>query len=101
MRLLGRGFLLLALFAGLAGAAVAEPETGDLRKARAYLREVKKHLLESYIDRRPRQGGGSLVAGITAMAAAAKRGAIRTPSWRARASKARSRPRRPRIPSST
>ena len=77
MRLLGRGLLLLALFAGLAGVAVAEPETGDLRKARAYLREVKKHLLESYIDRERVKEEDLIVAGITAMAGAAKRAAIR------------------------
>jgi len=77
MRLLGRGLLLLALFAGLAGAAVAEPETGDLRKARAYLREVKKHLLESYIDRERVKEEDLIVAGITAMAGASKRAAIR------------------------
>jgi C-terminal peptidase prc len=72
MRLLGRGLLLLALFAGFAGAAVAAPETGDLRKARAYLREVKKHLLESYIDRDRVKEEDLIVAGIVAMAGASK-----------------------------
>ena len=47
MRLFGS----LALFLPLMVHAAADPGSGDLRKAKAYLREVRKHLLESYIDR--------------------------------------------------
>lgn len=48
MRRFGRAAALAA--AVLAGVGL-RPEPEDLRKARAYLREVQKHLLESYIER--------------------------------------------------
>jgi len=47
MQALGRGLLIALL---LVRAAAGDPDAGDLRKARAYVREVKKHLLQSYID---------------------------------------------------
>jgi carboxyl-terminal processing protease len=65
MRQLGRAFLIVLL---LVRAAAAAPQTGDLRKARAYVREVKKHLLESYIDSDHVQEEDLIVAGIRAMA---------------------------------
>jgi carboxyl-terminal processing protease len=65
-RLLGRGVLLLLL---LLRAAAADPDAGDLRKARAYVREVKKHLLTSYIDSDRIKEEDLIVAGIRAMAA--------------------------------
>ncbi|HLY11227.1 MAG TPA: S41 family peptidase [Planctomycetota bacterium] len=77
MRMLGRGLLSSLL---LLGVVVAAPETGDLRKARAYVREVKKHLLQSYIDSDRLKEEDLVVAGIRAMAAdprvAAAKGAI-------------------------
>jgi carboxyl-terminal processing protease len=66
MRMLGRGLLIL-LF--LFRAAAADPAAGDLRKARAYVREVKKHLLQSYIDSDRVKEEDLIVAGIRAMAA--------------------------------
>ncbi len=48
MRRFGRAAILAALV--LAGVGL-RPEPEDLRRARAYLREVQKHLLESYIER--------------------------------------------------
>lgn len=66
MRKLGRGLLLALL---LARAVSAAPEGGDLRKSKAYLREVKKHLLESYIDSDRVKEEDLIVAGIKAMAA--------------------------------
>jgi carboxyl-terminal processing protease len=69
--MLGRGFLIALLLLRVASAA---PDTGDLRKARAYVREVKKHLLESYIDSDRVQEADLIVAGIRAMAAASKGG---------------------------
>jgi len=71
MRMLGRGFLIALL---LLRAAAAAPEAGDLRKARAYVREVKKHLLESYIDSDRVQELDLIVAGIRGMADAATGG---------------------------
>jgi carboxyl-terminal processing protease len=66
MRTLGRGLLIFLL---LLRAAAAVPEAGDLSKARAYVREVKKHLLHSYIDSDRVQEEDLVVAGIRAMAA--------------------------------
>jgi carboxyl-terminal processing protease len=66
MRQLGRGLLIALL---LVRAAVAAPETSDLRKARAYVREVKKHLLNSYIDSDRVKEEDLVVAGIRAMGA--------------------------------
>ncbi|HVR86623.1 MAG TPA: S41 family peptidase, partial [Planctomycetota bacterium] len=66
MRQLGRALLIAVL---LARAAVAAPQTGDLRKARAYVREVKKHLLQSYIDSDRVKEEDLVVAGIRAMGA--------------------------------
>lgn len=65
--MLGRGLLLLSL---LVRVAAAEPNTGDLRKSKAYVREVKKHLLESYIDSDKVKEEDLVVAGIRAMASA-------------------------------
>jgi carboxyl-terminal processing protease len=76
MSMLGRGLLIVAI---LANAVVAQPDTGDLRKSKAYLREVKKHLLESFIDSDRVKEEDLIVAGIKAMAANAKpavRGAV-------------------------
>ena len=70
MRMLGRGLLLL--LALLTPLTAAEPERGDLRKSKAYLREVKKHLLESYIDSDRVKEEDLIVAGIKAMAAASR-----------------------------
>ena len=67
MSMLARAFLILAV---LANAVVAAPETGDLRKSKAYLREVKKHLLESFIDSDRVKEEDLIVAGLKAMAAA-------------------------------
>src|SRR5438046_10428535 len=67
MRMLGRGFLIVAI---LARAVAAQPEAGDLRKSKAYLREVKKHLLESYIDSDRVKEEDLIVAGLKAMAGA-------------------------------
>ena len=69
MRTLGRGLLIVAL---MAGAVAAQPDTGDLRKSKAYLREVKKHLLESFIDSERVKEEDLIVAGLKAMAANAK-----------------------------
>lgn len=69
MRILARS--LLAVFL-LAQAVVAAPEAGDLRKSKSYLREVKKHLLESYIDSDRVKEEDLVVAGIKAMAEAMK-----------------------------
>lgn len=66
MRMLGRGLLTL-LF--LLRVVVAAPDAGDLRKCRAYVREVKKHLLQSYIDSDRLKEEDLVVAGIRAMAA--------------------------------
>src|SRR5581483_6575094 len=66
MRTLGRGLLLLLLLIRAAG---ADPGTGDLRRARAYVREVKRHLLQSYIDSDRLKEEDLVVAGIRAMAA--------------------------------
>ncbi len=43
---------------------------GEARKARAYLKEVKKHLLESFIERERMEEKALVRAGIRAMAAA-------------------------------
>ena len=67
MSILPRALLILAV---LANAVVAAPETGDLRKSKAYLREVKKHLLESFIDSDRVREEDLIVAGLKAMAAA-------------------------------
>jgi len=72
--MLGRGLLLL--LALLTPLVASEPEQGDLRKSKAYLREVKKHLLESYIDSDRVKEEDLIVAGIKAMAAAS-RGEVR------------------------
>jgi len=66
MQALGRGLLIALL---LVRAAAADPDAGDLRKARAYVREVKKHLLQSYIDSDRVKEEDLIVAGIRAMAA--------------------------------
>jgi len=66
MHVLGRGLLIALL---LVRAAAADPDAGDLRKARAYVREVKKHLLQSYIDSDRVREEDLVVAGIRAMAA--------------------------------
>ena len=71
MNMLGRGFLLLLVFL-TSTVVAAEPETGDLRKSKAYVREVKKHLLESYIDGDRVKEEDLIVAGIKAMAAASR-----------------------------
>jgi len=68
--MLGRGLLLL--LALLTPLVAAEPEQGDLRKSKAYVREVKKHLLESYIDSDRVKEEDLIVAGIKAMAAASR-----------------------------
>lgn len=71
MQLLGRGLLIALL---LCRAVAAAPESGDLRKARAYVREVKKHLLVSYIDSDRVKEEDLVVAGIKGMAGAVKGG---------------------------
>jgi carboxyl-terminal processing protease len=63
--MLGRGLLVVAF---LARALAAEPEAGDLRKSKAYVREVKRHLLQSYIDSDRVKEEDLIVAGIRAMA---------------------------------
>lgn len=68
MKQLGRVASLLIL---LLGTVAAGPETGELRKARAYVKEVKRHLLQSYIDSDRVQEVDLVVAGIKAMAAEA------------------------------
>jgi len=67
MSMLARAFLIVAV---LANVVIAAPETGDLRKSKAYLREVKKHLLESFIDSERVKEEDLIVAGLKAMAAA-------------------------------
>jgi carboxyl-terminal processing protease len=67
MSMLARALLIVAV---LANAVVAAPDTGDLRKSKAYLREVKKHLLESFIDSDRVKEEDLIVAGLKAMAAA-------------------------------
>jgi C-terminal peptidase prc len=67
MRKLGLGLALAALCAATAGARV---EAGDARKAKAYLREVRKHLLESYIDREKMKEDRLVAAALKAMVAA-------------------------------
>jgi len=74
MKQLGRGLVLLLL---LFRAAAADPDAGDLRKARAYLREVKRHLLQSYIDSERLDEADLVVAGIKSMASEAKAAAVR------------------------
>lgn len=69
MKQLGR---LAALALLVLSSVAARPETGDLRKARAYVKEVKRHLLQSYIDSDRVQEVDLVVAGIKAMAAAAR-----------------------------
>jgi carboxyl-terminal processing protease len=51
-------------------ALAAAPEAGDVRKAKAYLKEVKKHLLESYIDSEKMKDDRLVAAGLKAMVAA-------------------------------
>ena len=70
MKTLGRGLLLL--LALLTPLVAAEPQQGDLRKSKAYLREVKRHLLESFIDSERVKEEDLIVAGIKAMAAASR-----------------------------
>jgi C-terminal peptidase prc len=67
MRKLGLGLALAALFAATAAARV---ETGEAKKAKAYLREVRKHLLESYIDRDKMKEDRLVAAALRAMVAA-------------------------------
>ncbi len=67
MRRLGWGLALLAFVAVALG---ARPESGDSRKARAYLREVKRHLLESFIDRERMKEDRLVAAALKAMVAA-------------------------------
>ncbi|HXX93437.1 MAG TPA: hypothetical protein VEN81_07370, partial [Planctomycetota bacterium] len=67
MKTLGLGLLLAALAAGAADARV---ETGETKKAKAYLREVRKHLLESYIDREKMSEAALVSAALRAMVAA-------------------------------
>jgi len=74
MRMLGRGFLIALLLLPVAAAA---PDAGDLRKARAYVREVKNHLLRSYIDSDRVKEEDLIVAGIRAMAADPKGAPVR------------------------
>ncbi len=81
MKRLGRGLWFFALLLLAPGPALlpaqAAPGGGDVRKAKAYLREVKKHLLESYIDRERVQEVDLVVAGLRAMARAAESPAVR------------------------
>lgn len=67
MRRLGWVLLLSSL---AAGTLAARPETGDSKKARAYLREVRKHLLESYIDSDKIKEEALVAAALKAMVAA-------------------------------
>ena len=67
MSMLARALLVAAF---LTNTLIAAPETGDLRKSKAYLREVKKHLLESFIDSDRVKEEDLIVAGLKAMAAA-------------------------------
>lgn len=67
MKMLGRGFLLVAV---LSQALWADPAAGDLRTSKAYLREVKNHLLHSFIDSDRVKEEDLVVAGLKAMAAA-------------------------------
>lgn len=58
----------MALFLAVALAAVSGPEGGDVRKAKAYLAEVRKHLLESYLERERLSGAGLAGAAFQALA---------------------------------
>lgn len=60
----------LALALLSATVADARPEAGDARKAKSYLREVKKHLLESFIDREKVKEDRLNSVALRAMAAA-------------------------------
>jgi carboxyl-terminal processing protease len=69
----------LAFLLGLAGQAAAQDpgravwlarSEGEPRKVKAYLKEVKKHLLESYIDREKLTEEKLVAAALRAMAAA-------------------------------
>lgn len=67
--------LVLALFAApagslLRGAEAAVAPAGDVKKAKAYLREVKKHLLESYIDSDKMKDDRLVAAALKAMVSA-------------------------------
>lgn len=73
MRRLGRGLLVVLLAFGVA----AGPQAGDLRKACAYVREVKKHLLRSFIDAERVKEEDLVVAGIRAIAADPRAAAVR------------------------
>lgn len=66
MRKLGCA-VLLALAAVI---PAARPEAGDVRKARAYLKEVKGHLLKSFIDRDKMTDAALVKAALGAMAGA-------------------------------
>jgi carboxyl-terminal processing protease len=49
-------------------AAFPAPEEGDLRKAKAYVAEVRKHLLESYLERERMSAAGLAAAALQALA---------------------------------
>jgi carboxyl-terminal processing protease len=70
MKRLGWTLALASLVAVTADARVVPVEKGDARKAKAYLREVKKHLLESYIDREKMKDDRLVAAALKAMVAA-------------------------------
>jgi C-terminal peptidase prc len=53
-----------------AGAGARAEEAADARKAKAYLKEVKRHLLESFIDRERMKDEKLVAAAVRAMAAA-------------------------------
>jgi carboxyl-terminal processing protease len=76
MRRFSWGFGILVLLFFVVPAAEARPEQGDTRKAKAYLREVRKHLLESYIDGKSLSEERLVGAALKAMAAA-----MRTPDF--------------------
>ncbi len=62
--------MLLRTLAIILLAAGARAETLDARKAKAYLKEVKRHLLESYIDRERMKDEKLVAAALRAMVAA-------------------------------
>ncbi len=48
----------------------ADPDPADARRAKGYLREVKRHLLESYIDRQMLKDADLVASGLRAMSSA-------------------------------
>jgi carboxyl-terminal processing protease len=67
-------FVVAVAVIGLDMPARAEPGVGELRKAKSYLREVKKHLLHSFIDSDRLREEDLIVAGMKAMADASDAG---------------------------